>query len=226
MEKTPEQRYESLRETVQQTILRNFPNPGRKGCPENQVIQEVAGRRALIEDDAWQHITHCSPCYAAFLQFKNEFRALRRRRGLRALAAGIAAIVVASAITVYELNHHREQASIHGEETYEAAALDLKDSSPLRGPEESAGNPASRFLPNKKLDLAIHLPFGSEPGKYEIQLRKDGQALMTVEANAVLKQGSTDLRVKIDLSKYSPGGYVVAFRQPPWSWRENPVTLR
>jgi hypothetical protein len=226
MEKTPEQRYERLRETVQQTILRNFPNPGRKGCPANRVIQEVAGRRELIEDDAWQHITHCSPCYASFLQSKNEFRALRRRRGLGALAAGIAAIVVASAVTVYELNHLREQASIHGEETYEAAALDLKESSPLRGPEVGPGNPVSRFLPNKKLDLAIYLPFGSEPGKYEIQLRKAGQALVTVEANAVLKQGRTDLHVKIDLSKYPPGGYLVALRQPPWSWRENPATLR
>jgi hypothetical protein len=175
---------------------------------------------------AWQHITHCSPCYASFLQSKGEFRTLRRRRGLGALAAGIAAIAVASAFTVYELNHRREQASIPGDETYEAAALDLKDSSPLRGPEVGPGNPVSRFLPNKKLDLAIYLPFGSEPGKYEIQLRKAGQALVTVEANAVLKQGSTDLHVKIDLSKYPPGGYVVALRQPPRSWRENPVSLR
>ena len=133
---------------------------------------------------------------------------------------------MASAFTVYELNHRREQASIHGEETYEAAALDLKIVHRCEALRWAPGNPVSRFLPNKKLDLAIYLPFGSEPGKYEIQLRKAGQALVTVEANAVLKQGSTDLHVKIDLSKYPPGGYLVALRQPPWSWRENPVTLR
>ena len=118
---------------------------------------------------------------------------------------------MASAFTVYELNHRSEQASIHGEETYEAAALDLKNSSPLRGSEVGPGNPVSRFLPNKKLDLAIYLPFGSEPGKYEIQLRKAGQVLVTVEATAVLKQGSTDLHA-IDLSKCPPGGYLVTLR--------------
>jgi hypothetical protein len=227
MEYTPEQRYERLRETVQQTILRNFPNPERKGCPGNRAVREVAGRRALIEDDVWQHITHCSPCYASFLQFKDEFRTLRRRRGLGVVAAGIAAVFLASVFTVYELNHRREEVSVHGEVAYEEATLDLKDSSPLRGTEGNRGKPVPRFLPNKKLDLTIYLPFGSEPGKYEAQLRKSGQTLVTVTDNAVVtKQGSTDLHVKVDLSKYAPGDYTLAIRQSPWIWREIPVTLR
>jgi hypothetical protein len=78
MADAPEQRYERFKDAVRQTILRNFPNPERRGCPGDVVIREVARRRNLIEDDAWQHITQCSPCYATFLQFKDEFRAKRR----------------------------------------------------------------------------------------------------------------------------------------------------
>jgi hypothetical protein len=95
--------------------------------------------------------------------------------GLGALAAGIAAIVVASAFTVYELNHRREEASNHGEETYEAAALDLKDSSPLLGPEVGPGNPVPRFLPNKKLDLAIYLPFRASPASMRAKCERLGR---------------------------------------------------
>lgn len=226
MAETPEQRYERLREVVQQTILRNFPNPERKGCPGDTVVREVAGRREIVEDDAWQHITHCSPCYATFLESKDEFRAIRRRRGLGIILTGVAFVALASGLAVYEWKHRGEPTSIPSGEMYEAASLDLRDRSSQRGAEAQPATLAALFLPRKKLDLAISLPFGSEPGPYEVRIRNAGQEIVTASGNAEVKQGDTELRVKLDLSGFAPGVYAVAIRQPSSSWVESPVTLR
>jgi hypothetical protein len=225
MADTPEQRYERLKDTVQQTILQNFPNPERKGCPADAVVREVAERRDLIEDDAWQHITHCSPCYATFLQFKDEFRARRRRRGLGIIAGAIAFVALAGAFAIYEVRDGSEQASVESHDSYVAATLDLRDSSSQRGADTSPTAHPIPSLHRQKLDLTIDLPFGSEPGKYEIQLRQGGQALFTAEATAVWNRGNAELHVKLDLSKVAPGEYILAIRQPLLSWVENPIML-
>jgi hypothetical protein len=226
MADTPEQRYERLREAVQETILRNFPNPERKGCPGDPVVREVAGRRELIEDDAWQHITHCSPCYAMFLQFKDEFRTIRRRRGLAIILSAVALVAISVGIATYTVNSRLERPVIQTDASFVAETLDLKDGSPLRGVEPQPKTPAPRTLPRKKLNLMINLPFGSEPGKYEVQLRKAGEVLITVGGIAKIRDGLTELPARIDLSKYAPGDYSVAIRQDGAGWVENPISLQ
>src|SRR5579875_2548237 len=96
-----EQRYNRLKNAVQQAILQNFPNPERKGCPGDEVLREVAGRRRLVEDAAWQHITHCSPCYATFLEYKDEIRRERRKRGLFILVGGVVAACVLIVVSAW-----------------------------------------------------------------------------------------------------------------------------
>jgi hypothetical protein len=221
-----EQRYGRIRDAVQQAILRNFPNPERKGCPGDGVVREIAARRELIEDDAWQHITHCSPCYATFLQYKDDFRRQRRRRGLFILAAAAALVVVGSSVGIYEANQHGGRIITPTEQTYEPAILDFRDTSPKRGAETATPRRGPWSLPNRRLDLTIYLPFGSEPENYEVRLSKTGQTLVTVQGKAQINQGNTLLRVRLDLSRYAPGSYSIGIRQPPWSWTEYPVSLK
>jgi|SRR5690348_3834324 hypothetical protein len=225
MADTPEQRYERLREAVQETILRNFPNPERKGCPGDAVVREVSGRRELIEDDAWQHITHCSPCYATFLQFKDEFRKARRRRGLAIILSAVALVAISVGITSYAVNHRVESPAIQSGESFVAARLDLRDSSLQRGAEAGSKTIAALTLPRKKLNLTIDLPFGSEAGKYELQLRKAGQELVTVAGAAKIGDGTTELLVNVDLSNVPRGDYTIAIRQDGGNWVEKPITL-
>jgi hypothetical protein len=80
MAETPREKYDRLRNEVQEAILNNYPNPNRAGCPENAMIREVAFREELTKDQVWEHITHCSPCYAEFLKFKEEWREARGSR--------------------------------------------------------------------------------------------------------------------------------------------------
>lgn len=81
MAETPQEKYERLQKAVQEEILNSYPNPDRVGCPENVMIREVAFREELTKDPVWEHITHCSPCYAEFLKFKEQWRGARRESG-------------------------------------------------------------------------------------------------------------------------------------------------
>jgi hypothetical protein len=226
MEDATEQRYERLRGAIQETILRNFPNPERKGCPGDAMVREVAGRRQLLEDDAWQHITHCSPCYGAFLEYKNDFRRVRRGQGLKILLGAVTFVVLGASITVYEVRHYGEPSETSGRAIFETATVDLRNASSKRGTEGQPANVPQLFLPRKRLALTIYLPFGSEPGNYEIRLARPGQPLITARADAKFEQGTTVLRTRIDLSLLMPGEFMIGVRQGTWNWNDYPVTLR
>jgi hypothetical protein len=67
---TPEQ----IKYVLQQAILRNYPNPERKGCPDASILEGIARQRLPHEDPHWQHVSHCSPCYGEFLNLRKGFR--------------------------------------------------------------------------------------------------------------------------------------------------------
>ncbi len=82
MKETPEEKWNRLQGQVQDGILNAYPNPARRGCPNGDGIVGLARRAAsfddTIEDDPqWKHVTHCSPCYAQYLE---EFKNVRLRK--------------------------------------------------------------------------------------------------------------------------------------------------
>ena len=160
------------------------------------MVREVARRRELTEDGLWQHITHCSPCYATFLQLKNEFRSARRRRGLGLILGAIAVFALTAGIAIYETNHRGEPTTVQSHDQYESARLNLRDRSSQRSTVAQSSSPAPLFLPRKKLNLTMILPFGSEPGKYDVQMRRTDQGLATVQGNAVVNEGTPDRLAK------------------------------
>src|SRR6185437_10340265 len=92
-----DQIFEQFQDIVQQAILREFPNPERKSCPGTQTLRELANRPRPIRDAAWEHVTHCSPCFREFLDLRTEAKQrleLERREAIRRRTA-LAAIAVA-----------------------------------------------------------------------------------------------------------------------------------
>jgi hypothetical protein len=71
------EKWDRLQRTIQDGILTGYPNPERRGCPGSEAMIGLATRSARfddsIEDDPqWKHVTHCSPCYAQYLElFQN-----------------------------------------------------------------------------------------------------------------------------------------------------------
>src|SRR3954453_9340188 len=100
-EESPEAKFDRLKKQLQDSILRDYPNPERKGCPGDAVLRELAARpldRPVEDDRHWQHITHCSECYREFLAFNNEVRQVAKVRKVRrvwAFAGAAVALMVA-----------------------------------------------------------------------------------------------------------------------------------
>jgi hypothetical protein len=82
MSETPEEKWKRLQDQVQEGILNAYPNPERHGCPGAKELQALARRAAQFDDtiednDQWKHVTHCSPCYAEYLE---AFKIVRLRK--------------------------------------------------------------------------------------------------------------------------------------------------
>src|ERR1700726_2324171 len=96
MEESSEQKYDRIQRDIQSAILKNYPNPERIGCRGKVVVELFAKNpdRITAEDDVnpqsdWYHITHCSPCYAEFLELRSAFRvqSVQRRFTRRSIIA-------------------------------------------------------------------------------------------------------------------------------------------
>jgi hypothetical protein len=226
MAETPEEKYNRIAAAVRRTILENFPNPDRVGCPGDGKVREVASRRTILEDDDWQHITHCSPCYAEFLEVKEEVRRSGTRARTLGVIGGATVMILLAALFVYRYLAGSGISEQTANVTFEPATLNLSDSSVGRGG-ESADQKSAPLLPRRPLDLTIVLPFGSEPGAYQFQLLgADGRVMKTGDAIAKLRNGSTSLNTRIDAAYYPVGDYRIGFRQQSFKWAFHPVRFR
>ena len=226
MAETSEEKYNRIAAAVRQTILENFPNPDRVGCPGDGKVREVASRRTILEDDDWQHITHCSPCYAEFLEVKEEIRRSGTRARTLGLIGGATVVILLAAFLGYRYFAGPRISEQTANVAFEPATLNLSDSSVSRGG-EGADQKSVPVLPRRPLDLTIILPFGSEPGDYQFELvNKDGRVLKTGDAIAKLRNGSTSLKTRIDAADYSVGDYRIGFRQQSFEWAFHAVRFR
>lgn len=218
MGESPEQKFDRISRAVQDSILQNYPNPERRGCPGDDVVRDVAGRTDLKADELWEHITHCSPCYRVFLACKQEFRGkktIRRRAAVGLLAAAVATIPIL-VITRSRPAKHDVQV---GDWNLETSALRGVDS----GPDTVSQQRASR----SRGFIRVHLPLGSEDGEYQMQIRKteDGSALQATKGKAEIINGHTVVSFPVDFSSLSPGAYIAAIGRGTRRWRVYPLLL-
>src|ERR1700680_962571 len=87
-----------VRKELQESALRDFPNPERVGCPDAETLAGMSRRIIQMTQDQLHHITHCSPCFQTFLAIRQEMRQRRVVRIRIAAAAFAAAIVLGGVI--------------------------------------------------------------------------------------------------------------------------------
>jgi hypothetical protein len=229
---SPGQRYRELQRAVQEAILRDYPNPARNGCPGSEVLRALAANRIdRPQDEVWEHVTHCSPCYGEYLGFVGEFDAVRRRRNRVLLAGGLAALFalgfwIRGLVLAPSPNPPVivEQPAPVTEPDVVAAVLNLESQSATRSGSGDARQPGDEIqrLPRARLALSIYLPRGSEPGRYEVELLgadHSGERLLTMSGEATVVKGLTRLDVEPNFSQLSPGRYTLATRRAGLSWR-------
>lgn len=54
-------------------LRESFPNPERKGCPDEDTLQALAEDRLPPSHPALLHVGSCSECYAEYLHFRQDF---------------------------------------------------------------------------------------------------------------------------------------------------------
>jgi hypothetical protein len=218
-EESFDSKYDRVKKKLQDSILRDYPNPERKGCPGETVVRGLAERPfdpSVQNDPNWEHITHCSECYREFLEFNNAFRARARARKVRARrAVAVATILVVVAFVFLMRPQNAELA-------YAKVTVDIP--SVTRSGDGQAPEPI--MFQRRKLELTVNLPLASPEGRYELQIKQAENVLLSVGSDAKMRSGETSFTTKVDLSKFEPGAYAMEVRRVPFDWRYFPVVIR
>ena len=140
------------------------PNPDRVGCPPREALRELAMRTRPLSDPLWDHVMECAPC----------------RIDVREMGRDRAVTPVRSADAFGRLGGSRRPRARDWSRRLDA---DARSGSTHRdhwrpstvcgdalGSARNRANP--RFdLPRRLVRLTLLLPNGSEPGRYELEVR-------------------------------------------------------
>jgi hypothetical protein len=203
-----------------------FPNPERTGCPPDDTLRLMAIRPLGSDESVSEHLTCCSPCFNAYMDYLAQEKAKIRRTTLirrSAAALGIAAVLVIVAYVF--LAKHRNAPTIapgipppittpgRPNQTQTAAIyvpvlIDLSNASPTRGAKQSTARSVPQVIPSgSPVALSLHLPLGSEERLYLITLRSGRNIVWSQLAQARRENGDTLLRVHADFSDLPAGSY-------------------
>jgi hypothetical protein len=216
---------ERVRQELQESALREFPNPERTGCPAPTALEVMSRRRTQMTQEQLHHVTHCSPCLKAFLSIREE---IRHRRVIRfRIAAMACAAAIALGVIVYTFTV-RPASSPQMAVIAAPATLDLRPLSEYRGtdPGRAADAKPKLTLPRKRLQLTLYFPVGADEGQYTLQLL-DGQlhTLLKQSLSASLQNHIVSATADLDLRSVTPGVHTLAIRKTGDEWRTFPVFL-
>jgi hypothetical protein len=218
---------ERIRKELQESALREFPNPERIGCPDPETLGAMSRRIILMTQDQLHHVTHCSPCFQTFLAIRREVRQKRVVRIRIAAAACVAVIVLGAVIYRTGVMRPTPPAQVAGLVT--PATLDLRPHTEYRSLEPDRTNTPKPplILPRKHLRLTLYLPVGADEGQYALQLL-DGQLrpLLKQHLTATLQDHIVTAVAELDLSSLSPGLHTLAIRKTGDEWRTYSVLLQ
>ena len=220
-DESPQQPYERLQRKIQSEILKEYPNPTRKGCPGDTAVKAVAARKEVVADELWEHITHCSPCYAEFLAYRETSREANKNRArkIRYRMAATAAILIVLGGIPFLLKQYGANA-VHNVE------FDLRHTLSFRGadPETTKLDPALT-LERGRTRLTIDLPETWLPGKYDVTLLdQGGRQVYSSTGTATAQDGSAVLIVD-GMIDADPGDYVMSLRRENSAWKGYPVRV-
>ena len=217
-----------LLELLAKSALNDYPNPERIGCPGRDFLERLAFNRKSIplSDPRLDHVVHCSPCFRELTDIR---ASAKKKRRATWIGAAIAAALVLVGAGVWLTGGLRRIGTPGGTGTSArmVAQIDLQNASRHRGAPSQSQEKGVSPIPRGPLELTILLPFGSDAGRYDVEIFKEiGKPLISSSGNAVIGNGVTKLNVSVDTSSLSPGSYLLGIRQSPLGWDFNAITVR
>ena len=215
-----EQFGEALRAAL---LAGRFPNPNHEGCPEDGLLKRIAARQGMLPvgDPKHVHIMQCSPCY----QRLEGYRAANRQRR-RIAAAAIVFLVLAAGYGAYRWGPSTQDQFAHNQPAIVQSELDLRPYTVERSDQPASKTPHPLRLTPSRVQLAILLPVGVEPGPFELRiLDSDLKTRVSTAASAKLENFQTSIQTTMDLQALPPGKYMLAMRRAGDDWRQYPLFI-
>ena len=193
------------------------PNPDRVGCPSREALRELAVRTRPLSDPLWDHVMECAPCRIDVRDMGREQPVTPARSAARSVGLARAAAVLVLSVSVGGWIVAR------GSRTPTAVTRDLRQY--VVRPSDQPG-PALN-LPRQLVRLTVLMPNGSQPGRYEIEVRgSDGLAHATASGRATRHDFTTQLASDIDLRSAPPGSCQLAIRLAGGDWQLFPAQVQ
>lgn len=221
---------------MKEYLLTTFPNPERKGCPDEETVKGLARRKLPLNDPALLHIASCSECYAEYRNYRLDLEEGQGPQTLAkgpvrvsspklhkvpifpvAIAAGLALLCVLAGYVIHRNqqangDRHASGAQI-ASNTPVPATVDLSDATTLRSGNDEPNPLPEVTLPATVVRLSVLLPRFSQTGSYTILVSKDriGQQVAAVGSGATSEsQGKVTVNATLDLRGATPGAYFLA----------------
>jgi hypothetical protein len=210
-------------------LLEAFPNPERKGCPDDKTIEALAEDKLPPNHPARLHVGSCSECYAEYRHYRQDWEEanvttaffdrsqVKRSRQLKAVPWAVAAGMLLMFGGGYAAFRHYQPAPAARPQLASVEpvdiSVDLFDRGTARGPVVEAAPLQETSLPSSIVNLALVLPRFSDTGSYVVNVSRDksgAQVVASGSGNAVEDGGKVSLKVTLDLRAAQPGAYFLA----------------
>ena len=195
------------------------PNLDRIGCPAREALRALAMRARPLSDPLWDHVMECAPCRIDVREMGQGRASTPQRPPTRSLSWVAAAVVVLGiGLGAWLLTR--------GGGAPTGITGDLRPYAVMRSDRSQLTEPAFD-LPQRLVRLTVVLPNGSEPGRYELELRgPDGSARATAWGGATLQDFITRLSADLDLRSAPRGASELAIRRTGEDWQLFPVRIQ
>ena len=163
------------------------------------------------------HLGKCTPCFRDYNELR---RLIERWRKLTYL--GIAAVIVLACVALWGWRS-RQQTVITA---HNHIVADMRNRLVLRGDHGPGKGPL--LFQRGFDDVSFYLPEGSRAGRYEVGIFREepGEPLASATGTATIENGMTVMNVSLDLSRISPGYFLVGIRLPGTDWSYSPLIVQ
>ena len=217
---------------MREFLSEGFPNPGRRGCPDEDTLRLLARDPFSVNESVRTHIGSCSECFSEYQHFRQDwlesksahssiaapsssaipYPASRPSKRWPAIAPwALAASFLIGSVAFFVVEHRQTAQSLQSSLAPVSATVDLVNSGTVRGPAGEDAVPLKEVsLPATIVHLSVILPRFSEAGRYDVLVSKDkaGSDVIAMGAGKTQENGGkTAIDVTLDLRSAAPGAY-------------------